>query len=63
MNNHFENHKIYAIPFEKIYEMYIQKIIRKNRTIIELNRVIQWLTNYNEQQIHQYKKLTMQCFF
>jgi hypothetical protein len=36
-----------AIPFGKVYPMYVQKVERKGRTKAELDEVIRWLTGYD----------------
>ena len=41
-------HRIYAIPFAKVYPMYVQKAERKNRTKEEVDRTIRWLTGYDQ---------------
>ena len=41
-------HKIFAMPFAKVYPMYVQKAERKNRTKEEVDQVIRWLTGYDE---------------
>ena len=50
-------HKIFAMPFAKVYPMYVQKAERKNRTKAEVDEVICWLTGYDaaglQQQIEQ----------
>lgn len=50
-------HKIFAMPFAKVYPMYVQKAQRKNRTKEEVDEVICWLTGYDaaglQQQIEQ----------
>ncbi|RIX77245.1 DUF2200 domain-containing protein [Acidovorax cavernicola] len=50
-------HKIFAMPFAKVYPMYVQKAERKNRTKDEVDEVICWLTGYDaaglQQQIEQ----------
>ena len=43
-----EKSKISSYEFAKIYELYIQKIERKGRTKAELDKVIYWLTGYDE---------------
>ena len=40
--------KIASYAFSKIYPMYIQKVERKGRTKEELDRVIIWLTGYDQ---------------
>jgi hypothetical protein len=40
-------HKIYSMPFAKVYPLYVQKAKRKNRTKEEVDEIIIWLTNYS----------------
>ena len=40
-------HRIFAMPFAKVYPMYIQKAERKKRTKAEVDRIICWLTGYS----------------
>ena len=42
-------HKIFAMPFAKVYPLYVQKAERKGRTREEVDEVIQWLTGYDAQ--------------
>jgi len=39
--------RIFAIPFAKVYPLYVQKAERKKRTKREVDRVICWLTGYD----------------
>lgn len=41
------NERVFAIPFAKIYPLYVQKVERKGRTRDELDRVLGWLTGYS----------------
>ncbi|NDZ18100.1 DUF2200 domain-containing protein [Variovorax sp. WS11] len=41
-------HRIFAIPFAKVYPLYVQKAERKNRTKEEVDQVIRWLTGYDQ---------------
>src|SRR5690606_11099683 len=41
-------HRIFTMPFAKVYPLYIQKAERKNRTKEEVDRIIFWLTGYDE---------------
>jgi hypothetical protein len=58
-------HRMFAIPFAKVYPLYIQKAERKNRTKEEVDQVICWLTGYDpaglQQQIEQQNDL--EAFF
>jgi hypothetical protein len=50
-------HRIFTMPFAKVYPLYVQKAQRKNRTQDEVDQVIRWLTGYTqaglERQIRQ----------
>lgn len=41
-------HRIFSTPFAKVYPMYVQKAERKGRTQKEVDRIICWLTGYDE---------------
>ncbi|MCX7564474.1 DUF2200 domain-containing protein [Xanthomonadaceae bacterium XH05] len=40
-------HRVFAMPFAKVYPMYVQKAERKGRTRAEVDQVICWLTGYD----------------
>lgn len=40
-------HKVFTMPFAKVYPMYVQKAERKNRTKAEVDQIICWLTGYD----------------
>ncbi len=44
-----QNHKLFAMPFARVYPMYIQKAERKNRSKAEVDEIICWLTGYDQQ--------------
>lgn len=41
-------HKVFRIPFAKIYPLYVEKAERKGRTQEEVDQVICWLTGHDE---------------
>jgi hypothetical protein len=41
-------HKIYSMPFAKVYVALVNKVERKGRTKEEVDHVICWLTGYDE---------------
>lgn len=41
-------HRIFAMPFARIYRAYVQKAERKKRTQREVDQIICWLTGYDE---------------
>ena len=42
------SHRIFAMPFAKVYPMYVQKAERKGRTKAEVDQIIRWLTGYDQ---------------
>ena len=46
-------HRIFATAFAKVYPMYVQKAERKNRTKQEVDRIICWLTGYDQAGLQQ----------
>ena len=41
-------HRIYAMPFARVYPEYVAKAERKGRTKAEVDEIIRWLTGYDE---------------
>lgn len=41
-------HRLYAMPFAKVYPAYVNKATRKGRTENEVRQVIVWLTGYDD---------------
>jgi hypothetical protein len=41
-------HRIFATPFAAVYPMYVAKAERKGRTQQEVDRIICWLTGYDQ---------------
>ena len=39
-------HRIFAMPFSKVYPLYVHKAERKGRTKKEVDQIIVWLTGY-----------------
>jgi hypothetical protein len=39
-------HRVFAMPFVKVYPMYVQKAEKQGRTKAEVDRIICWLTGY-----------------
>jgi hypothetical protein len=53
------------LTFALVYPYYLEKVVKKGRTTVELNQVIEWLTGYNankQQQLIQ-EKATFETFF
>lgn len=41
-------HSIFKTAFSKVYPLYVQKAVRKNRTKEEVDEIICWLTGYDQ---------------
>ena len=46
-------HRIFATSFASVYPLYVQKAERKGRTKAEVDRIICWLTGYNDEGLQQ----------
>ena len=40
--------KVYAMPFSKVYPLYLAKAEKKGRSKEEVDQIIFWLTGYEE---------------
>ena len=43
-----DQHRIFTMKFSKVYPLYVKKAERKQRTQEEVDRVICWLTGYDQ---------------
>lgn len=46
-------HRIFSMPFARVYPMYVQKAERKHRTKEEVDLIICWLTGYDRAGLQQ----------
>jgi len=46
-------HRIFAMPFAKVYPLYVQKAERKKHTKAEVDQIICWLTGYDQAGLQQ----------
>ena len=46
-------HKVFFMPFSKVYPLYVAKAMRKGQTQAEVDRVICWLTGYDRAELKQ----------
>ena len=60
-----KNEKIAKMTFESIYPLYVNKVEKKGRTKDELNKVIEWLTGFDELRLQELieEKVTFETFF
>jgi hypothetical protein len=58
-------HKIFEMPVADVYVHYVNKVERKERTEVELIKVITWLTGFNSRTLksHLKKRTTFKEFF
>lgn len=54
--------RIFALPFNQLYPLYLNKIQRKGRTQTELDAVLRWLTGYDTATLHT-NTLPLRDFF
>jgi hypothetical protein len=47
------NHKIFSMPFARVYPLYITKVEKKGRTKDEVDEIIMWLTGYDLKKINK----------
>src|ERR1700741_4347610 len=59
------NERIAKMTFATVYPLYITKVEKKGRTKEELNRVIEWLTGFNNKKLQELikDKVTFEAFF
>lgn len=59
------NERIAKITFASVYPHYVNKVERKNRTKEELNKVIEWLTGFDENKINELinENVSFEAFF
>ena len=48
-----ENEKVYQMKFARIYELLVNKAVRKDRTKEEVDEIIRWLTGYKQEELDQ----------
>lgn len=48
-----ENEKVYQMKFAKIYELLVNKAVRKDRTKEEVDEIIRWITGYKQEELNQ----------
>jgi hypothetical protein len=51
MKSEAKTHRIFSMPFAKVYPLYITKAERKGRTKAEVDEIIHWLTGYSQEQL------------
>lgn len=61
--NHDE--RIAKMTFASVFPMYVEKVVKKGRTLEELHQVIEWLTGYDQEKVSALieAKVTFEEFF
>jgi hypothetical protein len=59
------NDRVAAMTFASVFPHYVTKVENKGRTKKELYQVIEWLTGFDDEQIHKLidEKVTFETFF
>jgi len=59
------NERIATMKFFSVWPHYITKVVKKGRTEEELYQVIEWLTGFDKNKIHEFieSKATFKTFF
>jgi hypothetical protein len=57
--------RIFTMPFSKVYPLYVHKAERKHRTKEEVDRIIGWLTGYDQEglQLQIEREVDFEAFF
>ncbi|MBX3170215.1 MAG: DUF2200 domain-containing protein [Candidatus Eremiobacteraeota bacterium] len=60
-----EKHRIYSMPFAKVYPLYVAKAEKKGRSQAEVDEIISWLTGYSQSELaaHLEKQTDFETFF
>lgn len=64
-NTEAQHQRIASMTFASVYPMYVAKVEKKGRTKSELNKVVEWLTGYDNKKLQQLisEKATFETFF
>lgn len=64
-NSNTHNQRIAKLTFASVYPMYVEKVEKKGRTKAELDQVITWLTDFNNQKLQELiqENATFEKFF
>lgn len=65
MGNAKDNTRVYRMSFASIYPLYIKKVERKGHTKEEVDKVLFWLTGYNQKTLQEQidRKTDLETFF
>ncbi len=57
--------RIAKMIFASVYPMYVEKVVKKGRTVEELHQVIHWLTGFDDRKLQEQiaERVTFEEFF
>ena len=58
-----DNEKVYQMEFGKIYQLLVNKAVKKGRTKEEVDEVIRWLTGYSQEALDSLAGKTDSCTY
>jgi len=53
--------RIFTMPFAKVYPLYLNKAAKKNRSAVEVNALILWLTGYDQTGLDHQLQANVDC--
>ena len=62
MEGEIMSERVFQYQFNKIYQLYLQKVTRKGRTQAELDEILSWLTGYEANGLRE-NQLSLRDFF
>lgn len=63
--SHMAKHRVYSMKVASVYPYYVAKAEKKERTKVEVDEIIRWLTGYSQDELesHLVKGTTFEDFF
>ena len=46
------NERLYSMPVAKVYDLYVKKVMRKERSVEDMDQVMGWVTQLSPEQLH-----------
>jgi hypothetical protein len=46
--------RLFAMPFARVYPLYVQKVERKGRTAAQVDEVVRWLTGFDDAEMRRH---------
>ncbi len=58
-----DHEKVYRMEFGKIYQLLVNKAVKKGRTKEEVDEVIRWMTGYSQETLDSLADKTVSCTY